>query len=234
VTEVRYPSPAGPYPLVVFGHGFNLVPRVYRRLLDAVASAGYVVAAPAFPLERANAPGGPDESDIVNQPRDVSFVISRMLAASAAGGPLSGLIDRRSIAVAGHSDGATTASAVGYDRRYRDPRAGAVVTLAGGFLGGSSPRGAPPLLAAQGTADQVNPPRATYSFYARARRPKYLLRLVGAGHEDPYTREQPQLGVVERTVVAFLDLYLEHRPEAARRLATAGTVRGISRLTSQP
>ena len=57
VTVVRYPAAGGPYPLVVFGHGFTLTPARYARLLRAWAQAGYVVAAPVFPLENANAPG---------------------------------------------------------------------------------------------------------------------------------------------------------------------------------
>ena len=65
---------------MIFGHGFAVTPGPYAPLLDAWARAGYVVPAPIFPLGNANAPGGPNESDIVNQPRDMSFVISQMLA----------------------------------------------------------------------------------------------------------------------------------------------------------
>ena len=112
LTEVRYPAlgasdrtdlpdaPAaradGPFPLVVFGHGFDVTPALYARLLQSWARAGYVVAAPVFPLENADAPGGPDESDLVNQPADMSFVISRLLADSSSGsGPLAGLGSRQ-------------------------------------------------------------------------------------------------------------------------------------------
>lgn len=82
-TSLWYPPPAdghGPWPLVVFGHGFATTPFLYRRLLRAWAEAGYLVAAPRFPLGNADAPGGSDENDIVNQPRDMSFVSSRLLA----------------------------------------------------------------------------------------------------------------------------------------------------------
>ena len=115
---------AGPYPLVVFGHGFAVTPGLYIPLLRAWARAGYVVAAPVFPLENANAPGGPNESDLPNQPADMSLVISRMRAAArATSGPLSRLVAPREIAVTGQSDGGDTALAVAYDPRYRDPRA---------------------------------------------------------------------------------------------------------------
>ena len=124
VTEVRYPAlgragandvrdaaplrASGPYPLVVFGHGFAVTPDAYAGLLDAWARAGYVVAAPVFQLGSPYAPGGPNEADLVNWPRDMSFVISRMLDAGAtSSGPLAGLIERDRIAVSGHSDGAT-------------------------------------------------------------------------------------------------------------------------------
>src|SRR5690242_18539158 len=66
-TVVRYPAVGGPYPLIVFAHGYALTPATYRRLLLAWTAAGYVVAAPAFPLEKADAAGGPDESDLVNE-----------------------------------------------------------------------------------------------------------------------------------------------------------------------
>src|SRR5690242_8232221 len=52
-TIVRWPLSGGSHPLVVFAHGFALTPADYAPLLQAVASAGYVVAAPLFPLTNA-------------------------------------------------------------------------------------------------------------------------------------------------------------------------------------
>jgi fermentation-respiration switch protein FrsA (DUF1100 family) len=254
LTYVRYPAigstgavdvpnapPArasGPFPLVVFGHGFAVTPSVYSHLLQSWARAGYVVAAPVFPLENANAPGGPDEADLVNQPADVSFVITRLLAEAAAPGRLSGLIDPGRIAVSGQSDGGETALAVAYDSRLRDPRVGAALILSGakipGLAGFTFPSGSPPLLAVQGTADTVNPLALTTEFFDSARRPKYLLRLIGAEHLPPYTAEQPQLGIVERVTVAFMDRYLQHRRAELGRLHSLGTVPGLSSLTAQP
>jgi dienelactone hydrolase len=209
-TVVRYPAAGGPYPLIVFGHGFALTPSTYARLLSAWAKADYVVAAPAFPLERPDAPGGPDESDIVNQPRDISFVIGRLLGLKA----LAGKIDPERIAVACHSDGAETALAVAYDRRFRDPRVDAAIILSGAELAGMQgfPRHGPPLLAVQGTADPINSPGTTAGYFRRAARPKFLLWLVGASHLPPYTDEEPQLGIVERVTTAFLDRYLNGGP----------------------
>jgi len=255
ITEVRYPAlgaagatdmpnaPAaradGPFPLVIFGHGFAVTPGLYARLLQAWAQAGYVVAAPLFPLENADAPGGPDESDLVNQPADMRFVISRMLAASnASSGPLARLIDPTRVAVTGQSDGGDTALAVAYDGPYRDPRVGAAIILSGAeipALGSFTfPAGSPPLLATQGTADTINPPSETNAFFEAAQRPKYLLSLLGAEHLPPYSDEQPQLTIVERVTIAFLDGYLKHRPDALKRLVTLGDVPGTATVLAEP
>lgn len=241
-TDVRDAAPArsaGPYPLIVFGHGFAVTPAPYAALLQAWARAGYVVAAPVFPLENANAPGGPNEADLVNQPRDMSVVITRMRAASGVrGGFFSGLINRHSVAVSGQSDGGETALAVAYDRYFIDRRIDAAMILSGAVIPGvggfTFPAPSPPLLATQGTADTINPPHFTNAFFRVAPRPKYLLRLIGAPHLGPYTTEQPQLGIVERVTIAFLDRYLRRMPGALRRMARAGGVPGVSTLLALP
>lgn len=222
--------------MIVFGHGFALLPAAYARLLDAWTRAGFVVAAPLFPVENEHAPGGPDEKDLSNQPGDMSFVISRLLAASASPrGPLQGLIDPARVAVAGHSDGAETAFAVAYEQRFRDRRVRAAVILSGAELppaavarGGTTP----PLLAVQGTADPINPPSASYSLFGAVARPKYLLRLLGAGHLPPYTTAMRQLRVVERVTIAFLDRYLGDG--SLDQLVAAGRAPGVAVLTSDP
>jgi dienelactone hydrolase len=255
LTYVRYPAlggagkidlpnapaarSAGPFPLVVFGHGFAVTPSIYDRLMQSWARAGYVVAAPVFPLANANAPGGPDETDLVNQPQDMSFVISSLLSADAqSSGPLAGLIDRSRIAAAGHSDGADTALAVAYNSSLRDPRVGAVVSLAGAEIpnlsGFSFWRGEPPLLAVQGTADTINPPNLTDTFYEAAQPPKFRLNLLGAEHLPPYTDEQPQLHIVAGVTREFLDYYLKHKADALTRLESIGSVAGTAEFISRP
>ena len=183
VAVVRHPLRApGPCPLIVFGHGFAVTPAPYASLLRAWARAGYVVAAPIFPLENANAPGGPDESDLVNQPRDMSVVITQR------SGGLRGLIDRRRIGVSGQSDGGETALAVAYyvrsltgvnapryPLRRQDPRA----------VGFSFPAPtrhcwrprAPPTRSTR----PCSPARSSMS----RRRPKYLLTMFGAAPPAP-------------------------------------------------
>ena len=238
VTVVRYPLAPGGFPLVVFGHGFAVTPAIYSRLLERWAQAGYVVAAPVFPLGNADAPGGPDERDLVNQPGDMSFVISRLLAMSRRpGGVMRGRIDPGRVAVSGQSDGGDTALSVAYDDRWRDRRIDAVVVLSGaeipGVTGYTFRAAEPALLAVQGLADPINPPALTYTFFAAARPPKYLLTLAGASHLGPYTGSQPDLGIVERVSTAFLDLYLKRLPGARARMLSAARAPGAV-FMSQP
>ncbi|MBV9940762.1 MAG: hypothetical protein JO262_01435 [Solirubrobacterales bacterium] len=255
VTVIRYPAEgpasdadrpgaaparaAGPFPLVIFGHGFAVTPGPYARLLRAWAAAGYVVAAPIFPLGNAHAPGGPNESDIVNQPRDMSFVISQMLALNAKRqGLFSQLINARAIAVSGHSDGGDTALATAYNRYFIDRRVHAALILSGaeipGIGGFDFPAPSPPLLASQGTADTINPPVFTYAFFNLAPQPKFLLTLLGASHLPPYSSQAPQLGIVERVTIDFLNHYLKRSQEALNAMRTAGNVRGVATLQADP
>jgi dienelactone hydrolase len=237
-TYLWYPPAAdgsGPWPLVVFGHGFATTPFRYRRLLQAWAAAGYLVAAPVFPLGNAHAPGGPDENDIVNQPRDMSFVITRLLAASASPeSRLHGLADGTRIAVTGQSDGAETAFATAYERPWHDRRVRAAVILSGAELGGHAPliSHAPPLLAVQGTADRINPPIYTLDLFHAVGRPRFLLLLRHSGHLGPYTVPGPRLAAVERVSIAFLDHYLRSQPLGA--ISRAAAPFQADTLTSEP
>jgi hypothetical protein len=172
-------------------------------MLRAWVRAGFVVAAPIFPLTNAAAPGGPNESDLVSQPTDMSFVITRMLAGNARShGILSGLISSREVAVTGQSDGGSTALAAAYNTHYFDRRVRAAMILSGARIPGLD----------------------GYDFLE--------LSLLGAPHLGPYTDEQPQLGIVERVTLAFLDRYLKHRPGARARMWKDGNVPSLASLSS--
>lgn len=237
-TEFWYPPArdgSGPFPLIVFGHGFSATPWWYRYLLRDWAAAGYVVAAPIFPLGNQNAPGGPDESDIVHQPADMSFVVARVLAASAGTtSPLSGLVDPEKVAVAGQSDGAMTAFAAAFETPFYDDRIRAALVLSGAILGPHryAEHTGVPLLAVQGTADTVNPPIYTLNLFHAVGTPKFLLLLRGAGHLAPYTVPGRTFATVLHVTVAFLNHYLGDG--SLRAIGTAARELPTAQLTSYP
>ena len=252
VTQIRYPAlgtadaddvpdaaalpAAEPYPLIVFGPGFAETPTIYAPLLDAWARAGYVVAAPSFPLTQKHVPGGRRQRDLVNQPGDMSFVISSMLADNENPASfLHGLIAPNLVAVAGQSDGAATALAEAYDPSFADPRIRAAMILSGAELTSIDDdipfeSQGPALLATQGSADTINEPSATTRYFELAPRPKYLLTLIGAAHLPPYTTQQPYLGVVERVSLAFLRHVLRGDPTSLAQMRLFGNISGVARL----
>jgi fermentation-respiration switch protein FrsA (DUF1100 family) len=143
------------------------------------------------------------------------------------------VIDGSRIALGGHSDGVDTALAVAYGDPG-DSRVRAALGFSGAeisaFTGFGAARRSLPLLAVQGTADSVNSPSGTYSYFADAPRPKYLLKLLGAEHTAPYQYEQPHLGIVARVSTAFLDKYLKGDASAERQIAAFGSLPGRSSI----
>jgi dienelactone hydrolase len=245
VTTIWYPARAsgsvaatgeGPYPLIVFAHGLGGSPQDYRQLLTAWAAAGYVVAAPLFPLSSSQTPGGPDGGDIGNQPGDMSFVIDQVLKASAApNGPLSGLVDPNEIGAAGHSNGAITTLGLVANSCCRDNRVKAAVVMAGtteGLGRGSYELAkAPPLLVVSDVHDGLVPYTDAVAVFNQARGPKALLTLHWDTSSDSTgsTAHMAASGVVGPTSkpvikasTAFFNAFLKHQHGALEAVSTNG------------
>jgi predicted dienelactone hydrolase len=177
----------GPFPLVLHSHGFHDDNRGEDYLAQHLASRGYVVAAPKFPLSNGNAPGGPTLADTPNQPGDAKFVIDQVLAQSQmAGGPLTGAVDGKRIAVSGLSLGGLTTLLVAFHDKLRDPR----VTSAFAIAAPSCFLTAPfyqttrmPLMLLQGDADLIVPFQAnSVRAFGFAQQPKQLVALARGSH----------------------------------------------------
>ncbi len=174
VVEVWYPAavnmggavsdaaPAhGPFPLVLHSHGFHDGRGGESYLGEHLASHGFIVAAPDFPLSNGGAPGGPTIADTPSQPGDVSFVLTQLLAQSAdASSPLANLIDGSRIGASGLSLGGLTTLLLAFHPTMRDSRIKAALTLAApscmmlpSFFAGPTL----PLLLVHGDADEIVP-----------------------------------------------------------------------------
>jgi dienelactone hydrolase len=267
VTQIWYPSiggsattptsgqrpdyKGGPFPVIVFAHGFDTLPSTYTPLLASLVRAGFVVVAPIFPDENANvinslttlAESQIAESDIVNEPNDLAFVVGKVEAgasgvASSHATFLKGLAEPGKVALVGHSDGAQAVAALVYSANYTSiydamsVHPFGVVILSGSELSGTykPPASPPPLLFVQSAVDDCNLPQDAGKLFHDAGG-GFFLKLSGAQHFAPYIGQGPAAPIAERVTAAFLKAALAGTPTASE-LAT--TVLSSSLATLYP
>lgn len=226
-TDDDHPVAPGRFPLLVFSHGVTASGPAYVPVLKKIAAAGYVVALPTYPLT--SGPGGWDNvRQAVNQPADVSFLITELLGESAATtGLLSGHLAAGAVGIGGHSLGAIT-SLLFYNSCCQDPRVKAVVAVSGILFpterGNYDDPPAIPLLMLHGEED------STLAYDAGSKRifdqftdvPRALVSFPDAGHVDVLGKP----GFAE-SMIAFLNLELRADPtdwhKLSAQLDTFGT-----------
>jgi dienelactone hydrolase len=231
VTVIHYPQSEGPFPLIVLAHGQTGHPNKFSQLTTAWASAGFVVAAPVFPLTN-NQTAFRTDGDYVNQPADVSFVIDRMLARSKdRDGPLARRVDKGHIGVAGLSLGGATVYGIAFNSCCRDRRIDAALVMAGILLpyDGAYEFPSVPLLIIHGNSD----PRGREP-YGMARPPKYLMTIERPTHSPPFEdTPDPADELVVTVTVDFWDAYLYEQRGALAALSTDAMVPGVATLEQQ-
>jgi dienelactone hydrolase len=239
-TTIWYPTGStGRFPLIVFAHGNGGTGKAYEPLLSAWAAAGYVVAAPDFPVSSHGLASLAGVSDVQNQPGDVSFVITRVLALDRAKGGLGRIIDRTRIGVAGHSLGAVTTLGIAFRSCCRDKRIDAAISLSGTpLLHGTDFKGIrTPLLLIHGDADPTVNYAGSVSAFRRANQPKFFLTLVGAGHGD-YLASLPNHEAVSIAVlhstIDFWDGFLKGNAARIAQLELDAFVPGRTTLQLTP
>jgi pimeloyl-ACP methyl ester carboxylesterase len=215
--QVRVSAPAHgvDVPIIVFSHGFGESMVDYAPLVDFWAGHGFAVIQPTHLDSRTLAPR-PDDPRTPHIWRfrieDLTRVLDELDRIEASVPGLSGRLDRNRIAVAGHSWGATTASAllgarilgpdgaVGDDMSDSRVTAGVLLCLAGTGGDGLTPFAAehfsfmnpsfaemkPPALMVAGDNDQsrlsTRGPDWWSDAYAQSPGVKSLLTLFGAQH----------------------------------------------------
>lgn len=228
----------GPFPLIVFSPGFDIDPGAYGTLVGRWASLGFVVAVPHYPFTAAGAPGGVNESDIVQHPADLEATIDELITASSSPGTLlSRMIDPSRIGVAGHSDGGDVTDATVSNSCCRDPRIRAAAILSGAELtsfGGAYGSARVPLLVVQGDSDSINPPACSEQIYNTGGAARLYLDLRGAGHLPPYTAVPSGAlyqEAVDQVTALFWAAYLDGEVSAASALAVHAGVASPASLT---
>jgi phospholipase/carboxylesterase len=140
---VSVPPAAGPLPLIVMLHGAGGTGRQAARLLNPAASqAGCIVLAPDSRGATWDAITGPFGADVAF----VSQALAQILARCE--------VDLARIALAGFSDGATYALALG---RANGDRFTRLLAFSPGFLIPARPTGSPHIFVSHGVADEVLP-----------------------------------------------------------------------------
>ena len=137
-TTVYYPAsgsgtgatPAcGSFPLIVAGHGSQGTGASAAAIHAFLTQAGYVLAAPTLP----------SGFDFRLMAGDVSFVITKVVAASRGSGtPLQGMVDPKHVGYIGTSMGGMLGLSL-YRSCCLDPRIDAVVSKIGMAPGGTTP-----------------------------------------------------------------------------------------------
>jgi predicted dienelactone hydrolase len=175
----------GPYPLIVFAHGYSSFRFQSASYLRHLASHGYVVAAPGFPQTRADSPGGPRMYAVLDQPGDVGFVIDELFAMDGDEASfLFEAIDEERVGLTGHSGGGLTSMITAYGP-LRDERVDAVVPISpvGCLLPPDIAEGVSvPAMIVGGSIDGLVGPVSIRDAYEAASAPKYFVNIIGAEH----------------------------------------------------
>ena len=215
------------FPLVVYAHGLGGSVAASTPILERLAAAGFVVAAPEFPLSKQDAPGGSTAADYKQQPGDIRFVIDEVLGGRAGSLPA---VDGGRVAVAGHSLGAMTVLGLTQNSCCHDDRIQAAVAISGMALqwdGAWYQPPSTPLLLVHGDKDDVVAFTGSADVFAAAPSPVSLVRLLGAPH---WVYGPPFVDVVATTTVDFLRAELDGDPDARAALAVDGNQPGLATI----
>ena len=173
-------SKRGPYPIVLFSHGYGGERLYYSNLLAGIASWGFVVVSADY-LERGLAAQALKLMNPPSSAQDTAIMRTSLHAVEQASGdaasPLSGVVDPKRVAAVGHSAGGGTAFNALADPSVKTAVGWAPVPPVG------TPSSKPVMLiGTQG--DSVVTPSTVTKAYDAFRGPKVLVEISGEGHNS--------------------------------------------------
>ena len=192
--EERVPVAAGgPFPVLAYAHGLTSRGENARFHAEHLASHGYIVAAPLFPLSRGDAPGGPTLADAGNQPGDLAFVMNEVAQLGGEDADLAAAVDTQRRGILGLSLGGLTVILGAYHPMLQIPGIQAAVAHApvSCFLGSAVYARPLPTLILAGTSDELVPPEGPELAFMLAPPPVILAELLGGVHSGFMNRELP-------------------------------------------
>lgn len=219
------PATDGPFPVVLFSHGFAGFPEQSADLVTHLASWGFVVVAPNHVERSLDGQLGTAGKGVATRedPEVLSAALDLVLGdAKTAASPLHDLLDADKVAVAGHSAGARAA----YLTAGSDPRVKAFIAYSVGLRrDGDDTSPLPPVptvpgMVMLGTEDGIIPADTSREIYDGMQAPKYKVEIADAGHlvfSDICLIGKDQGGLVALVKEAGLDL-----PDQLLKLASDG------------
>jgi len=204
------PTDSNLHPLVIFapGQNQNSSSDFYKRYLQAIANAGYVVVGANFSDNNSSAA-------IPSEAADIKFLIGQALQDTDISSHLN---KSASVAVIGHSDGGYAALIAGYGAGtgQQDDRIGAVIEQDGNLYPGESYKKGPSLFIMHGTKDTIekiatsapqvfstiSTPYTAYAAFNGADHNSYISGQPSAQDGKSYAQFN---SAVDTTTQAFLD-----------------------------
>jgi len=211
----------GPFPVVLFSHGFSGIRVQSSFLTSHLASWGMVVVAPDHPSRLlTNVLVGAASGDGVDAVDDLLGALELIVAEGATpGSRLEGRVDADRIGIVGHSAGGGTTIAAALD-----PRIDGYVSLAAGGPADGAEYPELPSLFMAGALDAVVPPaERTQPAFAGAPSPSTYVELAATGHQGftDFCTFGNGAGIIGIAEASGLGPFLDAQPEF-RTLGTDG------------
>lgn len=170
------PSDDGPFPLVLFSHGFGSFRMDASALMAGIASWGFVVAAPEH-IERDRA-ALVTNATVRDPAKDVQVLLDTITLVGDAGGVLEGLADTERVGAVGHSAGGRAVLTA----LSEEPIDVAVGWAAAGRADVPAPE--KPSMNVAARVDVLVPVEEVEKTYEGMSPPKRLVVIDGAGHNS--------------------------------------------------